>query len=251
MGTKKAPHLSERVTSKLLKQNAILRELPAEQASLVFATAKVVDFETRQSVYKPEETIRHVFFPIDVFLSVVTHMKDGAMVEIGTIGHEGMTGLPLLMGAESTANECFCQVPGRALMIPSDAFRELLPNQQVRKLLDRYLQAYVNMLGQLAACNRLHSVLERSARWLLMTHDRVNKDTFLLTHEFLATMLGSRRSGVTIAAATLQRAGYIHYEHGRMTILDRKGLEDASCECYGVTRRQFGNLLRTNVKQAA
>ncbi|MBC5825294.1 MAG: Crp/Fnr family transcriptional regulator [Candidatus Eremiobacteraeota bacterium] len=236
---------------KLLKRNAILRDLPDEQASVVLKTAEIVEMKTRQSVYLPEDKIKAVYFPIDAFLSVVTRMKDGAMIEVGTVGREGMTGIPLLMGSESTANECFCQVPGRALVIPSQTFRQLLPNEKVRKLLDRYLQAYVNMLGQLAACNRLHSVLERAARWLLMTHDRVNRDSFALTHEFLATMLGSRRSGVTIAAAALQRAGYIHYEHGCMTILDRKGLEQASCECYEVTRRQFGSFLRPSVKQAA
>jgi CRP-like cAMP-binding protein len=113
-----------------------------------------------------------------------------------------------------------------------------------RQLLDRYMQGYVNMLGQLAACNRLHSVYERCARWLLMTRDRVDVDAIPLTHEFLAMMLGTGRSGVTIAAATLQQAGFIKYAHGLITILDRPGLENASCECYEVAREQFGGLLR-------
>lgn len=118
-------------------------------------------------------------------------------------------------------------------------------NRAFRQLLDRYLQAYVNMLGQLAACNRLHSVYERCSRWLLMTHDRVMMDDIPLTHEYLAMMLGTGRSGVTIAAGTLQQAGFIRYAHGTITILDREGLENASCECYGVAREQFGGLLRT------
>jgi CRP-like cAMP-binding protein len=117
-------------------------------------------------------------------------------------------------------------------------------DREFRRLLDRYLQAYINFLGQLAACNRLHSVYERCARWLLLTHDRVAEDDLPLTHEFLAMMLGTRRSGVTIAAATLQKAGFIQYGKGHIKILDRPGLEDASCECYGVAQEQFAGLLR-------
>jgi CRP-like cAMP-binding protein len=130
-------------------------------------------------------------------------------------------------------------------MITSDHFRRLLGagDTEFRRVLDRFLQAYVNMLGQLAACNGMHSIYERCARWLLLTHDRVNSDKIALTHEYLAMMLGARRSGVTIAAATLQQAGFIRYAHGHIVILNRQGLEDASCECYGVARAQFGPLL--------
>lgn len=115
-------------------------------------------------------------------------------------------------------------------------------NPLFRRVLDRYLQAYINLLGQLAACNRLHSVYERCARWILMTHDRVKSDTMHLTQEFLGMMLGSRRSGVTIAASTLRAAGFIKYAQGMITILDRSGLEEASCECYALAQQQFGVL---------
>ena len=132
-------------------------------------------------------------------------MQDGSMVEVGTIGREGTTAIPLIMGANTTANESFCQVHGRAWKIPAQSFIALLEGSpDFRTAMNRYLQAYVNMLGQIAACNGLHSVLERCARWLLMTQDRVNRSDFPMTHEFLAAMLGSSRSGVTVAAATLR-----------------------------------------------
>jgi CRP-like cAMP-binding protein len=150
------------------------------------------------------------------------------------------------MGASATANVCYCQVKGDAVKIPADLFRTLLASDPAfRQHLDRYLQAYVNMLGQLAACNRLHSVCERCSRWLLMTRDRVDVDELPLTQEFLAMMLGTGRSGVAIAAATLQQAGFIRYTHGVITILDRPGLENAACECYVVARDQFDGLLRS------
>ena len=200
----------------------------------------------RQEIYESEEPINEVYFPLDSVLSVVARMQDGSQIEIGTIGREGMSAFPLLMGASATANVCYCQVKGDAVKIPADLFRTLVAaDLAFRQHLDRYLQAYVNMLGQLAACNRLHSVYERCSRWLLMTRDRVDIDELPLTQEFLAMMLGTGRSGVAIAAATLQQAGFIRYTHGVITILDRPGLESAACECYVVARDQFDGLLRT------
>jgi len=135
--------------------------------------------------------------------------------------------------------------------MPVPTFTRLLDESRVfRSVMNRYLQGYVIMLGQLAACNRLHSVYERCARWLLMTQDRVERDEFPLTHEFLATMLGSRRSGVTIAASTLQKAGFIHYERGHVAIVDRAGLEDATCECYALARAQFNDMVRASERPA-
>jgi CRP-like cAMP-binding protein len=224
--------------------NAILGCLRGKGRTVALQASEIVDFKVRQNVYQPEERITEAYFPLGAILSVVAHMKDGGMVEIGTIGREGTSAVPLVMGSETTANESFCQVPGKALKMPAATFRSLLAGSQVfREFTNRYLQAYVNMLGQLAACNRLHSVYERCARWLLMTCDRVGSNTFPLTHEFLAIMLGSRRSGVTVAAAILQRAGFIRYSHGTITILDRAGLETTTCECYKITTEQFGNLL--------
>jgi CRP-like cAMP-binding protein len=209
-------------------------------------SSKFVKVALREQIYGADEPIDEVYFPLDCVLSIVARMRDGSQIEVGTIGREGISAFPLLMGASTTSNVCYCQVEGTAIKISADLFRSLTANDDAfRQLLDRYLQAYVNMLGQLAACNRLHSIYERCARWLLMTHDRFDSDKIPLTHEFLAMMLGTGRSGVTIAAATLQHAGFIKYAHGNITILDRPGLEDAACECYVVAREQFRGLLRS------
>jgi CRP-like cAMP-binding protein len=229
----------------VFEQNAILGGLSRTMITEVLKTAKLIALETSQQIYEAGCPIRDVYFPIDAVLSVVTQMRDGGSIEVGTVGREGVSAIPLLLGATTSANESYCQVPGRAVVISSDNFRRLLDagDNQLRGVLDRFLQAYVNMLGQLAACNGMHSIYERCARWLLLTHDRVNSEKIALTHEYLAMMLGARRSGVTIAAATLAQAGFIRYAHGHIVILNRQGLEDASCECYGVARAQFGPLL--------
>jgi len=231
--------------SRDLRLNAILTGLEPQEATAVVETGSLVDLPVREQIYWPEAPINDVYFPIDSVLSVVTRMEDGSQIEVGTIGREGTSGIPLLLGATVTANESYCQVPGSAIKIDAKLFHSLRENPRFRQLLDRYVQAYVNMLGQLAACNRLHHVYERCARWLLMTHDRVGSPHIRLTHEYLSMMLGTRRSGVSIAAATLQKAGFIHCDHGSITILDRSGLEDASCECYNVARKQFGGLLHS------
>jgi CRP-like cAMP-binding protein len=235
------------LTRALLKRNAILYGLEAPQVADILKRGRLVELETRSTVYEAEGPIREAYFPIDCVLSVVTQMKDGGSIEVGTIGREGVSAIPLLLGATTSANECYCQVPGRAVVISSEHFRTLTAagNSRFRRQLDRFLQAYVNMLGQLAACNGMHNIYERTARWLLMTHDRVDSDEINLTHEFLAMMLGARRSGVTIAAATLQQAGFIRYAHGHIVMVNRQGLENAACECYEVAREQFAGLLRS------
>jgi CRP-like cAMP-binding protein len=240
------------VSDHFLSQNAIFASLNEHERDALRQGGQLAQFELRQSVYEAEAAIDAAYFPIDCVFSVVTRMRDGSMVEVGTIGREGTTAIPLIMGANTTANESFCQVEGRAWKIPAQSFVALLEgSRDFRLAMNRYLQAYVNMLGQMAACNGLHSVLERCARWLLMTQDRVDRNDFPMTHEFLAAMLGSRRSGVTVAAATLQGAGYIRYAHGQMTILDRAGLEATACECYQIAQEQFNGLLQLRAKSVS
>jgi CRP-like cAMP-binding protein len=233
------------LTRAWLDQSAILRHLNDCEAARVLEAGALIEMPTGYGIYRADEAIREVYFPIDCVLSVVTQMKNGEAIEVGTIGREGTSGIPLLMGGATTANDCYCQVPGRAIKMSADDFHHLRTvDQTFRALLDRYLQAYVNFLGQLTGCNRLHSVYERCARWLLLTHDRVGRNEILLTHEYLAMMLGSRRSGVTIGLATLQRAGYIRYAHGCITMLDRTGLEETTCECYALAQKQFTGFLQ-------
>jgi CRP-like cAMP-binding protein len=213
-------------------------------ADEVVANGQLITLATPEQIYEAGHPIREVYFPINCVLSVVTQMRDGGSIEVGTIGREGVSAIPLLLGATTSANESYCQVPGSSVVINGALFQHLLDTDAAfRNVLNRFLQAYVNMLGQLAACNGMHSIYERCARWLLLTQDRVNSNQIALTHEYLSMMLGARRSGVTIAAATLQQAGFIRYAHGHIVILDRKGLEAASCECYGVAKAQFGPLL--------
>ena len=244
-GLNKTARSASILTPQLLRRNVILSAVGPASEALVLRRGELVDLGLRQEIYESEQEIREVYFPLDSVLSIVAMMRDGTQIEVGTIGREGMSAFPLLMGATMTANFCYCQVRGRAIKIPADVFHELTATDLgFRQLLDRYLQAYVNMLGQLAACNRLHSIYERCARWLLMTRDRVDGDDIPLTQEFLAMMLGTGRSGVAIAASTFQQAGFIKYSHGIIRMLDRPGLENASCECYEVARQQFGGLLR-------
>lgn len=225
----------------------VLTGLSEATAAKVLENGTLVEFGLRHPIYQADEPIVDVYFPIDCVLSIVARMLDGSEIEIGTIGREGMSAFPLLMGASTTANVCYCQVSGCAVKISAALFRELAASDRgFRLLLDRYLQAYVNMLGQLAACNRLHSIDERCSRWLLLTFDRVDATRIPLTQEFLAMMLGASRPGVSIATATLQKAGFITYSRGVITLLDRSGLEEATCECYAVARDQFVGLLRTS-----
>src|SRR5665213_27557 len=233
------------LTADSLEQNSILSVLTGGSAAAVLDTGKLVDLRTRQKIYDADATIHEAFFPVNSVLSVVTEMQDGGMIEVGTVGCEGVSAIPLLLGSKTSANMSYCQVPGMAISISPQLFAQLQHgNPEFRKLLDRYLQAYINLLGQLAACNRLHSVYERCARWILMTHDRVKSDVLPLTHEYLGMMLGSRRSGVTIALATLRAADFVTSAQGKIGVIDRPGLEDASCECYAVAQKQFAGILR-------
>lgn len=227
-----------------LEANAILRHARGAEAAGILEVSELVEMPARHVIYDAGETINDVFFPLDCVLSVVTQMEGGESIEVGTVGREGMSGIPLLMGGTTTANDCYCQVPGRSIKMPVAYFRHMqATDAEFCALLNRYLQAYVNFLGQLTGCNRLHSVYERCARWLLLSHDRVGKDDIALTHEYLAMMLGSRRSGVTIALAALQNAGFIRYAHGRIAIVNREGLQETTCECYAVAQKQFASLL--------
>jgi CRP-like cAMP-binding protein len=241
--TPKSSEKSAQPTAQLLGQNLLLRHLSPPDQDQIFAHGKVVHLKLREKIYDANAKIECVYFPISCVLSVVAEMHDGGMIEVGTVGYEGVSAIPLVLGTMTSANHSFCQVPGEAISMSPEMFAHLTQNNPgFRALLNRYLQAYINLLGQLAACNRLHSVYERCARWILMTRDRVRSDSIPLTQEYLGMMLGSRRSGVAIAASTLRAAGFIKYAQGVINILDTKGLEDAACECYALAQSQFGIL---------
>ena len=167
------------------------------------------------------------------------------MIEIATVGNEGLIGVPVFLGAESMgARELYqVQVPGQALAMDIKTFVEITGRDPIRGVIQRYAQALFSQVTQQVACNGLHSVEERCSRWMLLTHDRVGADDFPLTQEFLAQMLGVRRASVSVAAGILQKAGFIRYSRGRITVLDRDGLESSSCECYAIIRAEFDRLL--------
>lgn len=187
----------------------------------------------------------HVHFPLDAVLSMLTVVQDGRGVEFATVGREGMSGSNETLTGAGTPMRVIAQVSGASLRVPAADLSELARTSfHARGLLLRYNQSLLVQAAQVAACNRLHPVEERCARWLLMTHDRVRRDEFLLTQEFLSQMLGVRRARVNVAAGTLQRAGLIRYSRGRIRLTDREGLEAASCECYGVVRAEYDRLAR-------
>ena len=224
--------------------NRILAGLPDAQRQAVLARAERVDLTLRQQAYRRGEPIRDVYFIESGVGSMVNLMEDGTTVEVGTVGPEGIVGLPVFLGASATEGEAFIQIPGWGWRISAADFRDLLRTADGLSLrMAQYTHALMTQIAQGSACNRTHDVSQRCARWLLMTHDRVEGDEFPLTHEFLAQMLGVRRAGVTEAAGALQDAGFITYSRGVVAIHNRQGLEAASCECYGIITREFDRLL--------
>jgi CRP-like cAMP-binding protein len=198
---------------------------------------ETVHLTVRQTLYEDGSPVHDVYFPIDCVISVVTTMNDGSAIETATVGYEGMCGAQVALGTQDMFGRWFCQIPGRAYKMSVVEFLNCYQNNERWRLaVGRYLQAVIDVLSQSVACNRLHLVSERCARWLLMSADRVHASDFPLTHEALATMLGVRRAGVSVAAAALQAAGYLSYRRGRFHMIDPAGLETAACECYAVTR---------------
>jgi CRP-like cAMP-binding protein len=192
----------------------------------------------------PDEPITAVHFPESGWASMLALLADGRSAEVGVVGSEGMVGLPLLLGSDSSHVESMVQASGTMLRLGAGAFRQALEQSPtLRTLLLRYTLAFQQQVTQTAACNGHHALDQRLARWLLMAHDRAGRDEFPMTQEFLAMMLCVHRPGVTVAARLFQRTGLIRYGHGQMTIIDREGLEDAACECYGIVRCQFDQLL--------
>jgi CRP-like cAMP-binding protein len=193
---------------------------------------------------EPVQPAEHVYFPVAGLISVVATMADGASVEVGMIGREGMYSVSAILSDDTPFQRAMVQLPGSALRLRTRLLRqEMQADGALQKLLLRYTQATVSAVAQSAACNRLHLLEQRCARWLLSCHDCADADRFPMTHEFLAMMLGVRRPGVTLAARSLREDGLITYNHGSMTVLDRQGLEAAACECYRVIQDEFARQL--------
>ena len=220
-------------------ENRILTALPSSERQQLFGFVRNVSLPVKTVLFEPGMPIEALFFPIDGVISLVPPLHDGNIVEVATIGNEGIVGVPLVP-LSGLAVRAISQVAGRSLRMEASAFLTLVERSSAfHALVDKYTQALFGQIAQAAACNRLHSSEERLSRWLLMSHDRVNSDQFMITQEFLGQMLGARRSTVSVSAGILQRAGLIRYVRGHVTIVDRAGLEAVSCECYSVIRTEL------------
>jgi CRP-like cAMP-binding protein len=225
------------------RANRLLAALTAEDFNLLKPHLTVVDLIQNEIVFEGGRPAEYVWFPHEGVISIVATDAEGGAVEVATVGREGMTGIPLVLGSDSMSSDAMVQVSGAGSRMETSPFRDAIEaSPTIRQQMLRYVLAVFGQVSQNAACNQLHAINNRCARWLLTTHDRVNGDTYALTQEYLAMMLGVTRPSVSAAAGALQKAGLIRYSRGVITILDRGGLEAASCECYRIIEDEFTRL---------
>lgn len=222
------------------RKNAVLQQLPDAEFQRLLDRAELVDAQVRDQVYMPGKPTAAVYFPLSAVYSLVAVADERIVVEVATVGHEGMVGLPLFLGASSSPHAAFCQIPGQAVRLGADDLRRVLSDDGVlHRVLNRLTQATMVQVAQNVVCNNSHELEQRAARWLLTTRDRVNGDSYPLTQEFLAQMLGARRPTVSQTARRLQDRGLIRYSRGVVHLLDRDGLQELACSCYNIVRREF------------
>ena len=233
-------------------QNHLIELLPVADRSRLLALCEPVELALSEVLCEPGEPTRHVYFPTQGYISLVALTDGSSGVEVGMVGREGMLGAQLVLGVSTVPLHALVQGPGMALRIATAPFkRELARSAALRRGLNRYLYVLMAQQASSAACLRFHLIGQRLARWLLMSQDRAHSDSFYLTHEFLAYMLGMRRVGITAAASALQRDGLIEYHRGEITVLDRSGLEAAACSCYASSEQTYNDLLGSAVKACA
>lgn len=230
--------------SRSTSANRILNALSSEEYKRLAPDLEPVKLLPGEVLYNPGEPITHIYFLNRGTVSVVSVFEDGESVEVGMVGNEGMFGINVFLGDLATPLQAIVQLPGDAFRMSAEVLkREFKKCGQLQDLLLRYTQAFIIQIAQTAACNRAHPLEGRLARWLLMCQDRAHSEKLNLTQEFIATMLGTRRAGVTVAAGELQQASLISYKRGHITINDRSGLEAVSCECYLIVKKEFERVL--------
>jgi CRP-like cAMP-binding protein len=219
--------------------NEILLGLPPKELDLLLSNLELVRLKTHHLLHEPGDTLKSAYFCNSGLVSILSVFPDGKSVEVGLVGKEGFIGLPLVVGFRTAPTRAIAQIDGSAYRVDGETLIALLSQcPKLERQLHRFSQVMAMQVTQIAACNRLHEVNERLARWLLMSSDRIASNSVPLTQELLAQMLGTRRSSVTVAAGMLQKAGLISHSRGSVEIIDRRNLEDSSCECYGIMRRQ-------------
>jgi CRP-like cAMP-binding protein len=225
-------------------RNHLLAKLTDEQLRPLLPLFDLVEVKLKEILLRQGDPIEYVYFPSSGAYSCIVYMEDGSGVEIGTVGNEGFANMEMLLDATIATETVVCQIAGTSLRISADDFRKVFEEARaLSKILKCSGQAYLAQVSQSVACNRLHSTDIRFARWLLVTHDRVQGDEFDITQEFLSAMLGVHRPSISVVAGLFQQAGIIQYTRGHMKILDRARLEDSACECYAMVRGQFERLL--------
>lgn len=233
-------------------ENRILAALPQEEYERLLPKMEKVFLEYHKPLFEPDQRIEHVYFPNTGIVSLLNVMENGDRAEVGLVGYEGIAGLPAFLDADSVSSLAIVQIESEGMRMKTEDFREEANRQSsLHRLLLRYTQALLMQVSQSAACNTFHSVEERFCRWILMSHDRARKDTFPMTQEFVSQMLGVRRPTISVVAGMLQKAELIRYSRGKMTVLDRKGLEAGCCECYRIVKKDFDRLIGGNVQTEA
>ena len=243
----KKPQIFVIQTTRNLSKNRLLAVLPSEEYKRLLPDLESVYLPHKQVIYEANEPIKYIYFPTDAVMSLINLMEDGAGVEVGTVGKEGMVGIPVFLAGDRSINQAVAQIPGNAVRMRAEVFnRNVTPGSPLYNLLQRYTQALLSQVFQSVSCNGLHSIEKRCCRWLLMTQDRVEGHQFPLTQEYLAYMLGVRRASVSEVCNLLQKAGFISYSRGSITILNRQALENTSCACYAIVKDEFNRLLGGN-----
>jgi CRP-like cAMP-binding protein len=225
-------------------ENRLLAALPEAELELLLPYLEPVSLMLGQVIYESGGQMSHVYFPTNSIISLLYLMENGATAEIGVTGYEGMVGIALFMGGQTTPNRAVVQSAGYTYKMEAKVLQaEFMKGGTFQQILLRYTQALITQISQTAVCNRLHSVEQQLCRWLLLSYDRLHSDKLVMTHTLIANMLGVRREGITIAAKQLQKRGVIAYVRGTITLLDRPGLEATVCECYRVVKNEYARLL--------
>jgi CRP-like cAMP-binding protein len=225
-------------------ENHLLRALTSGDLGRLLPHLEYIDLPLGAVLYEADDVLRHVYFPVDCIVSLLYRLADGSSAEIAVVGNDGLIGIALFMGGETTPNRAVVQSAGPAYRLPGQRLKdEFHRNGSLQKLFLRYTQALITQMAQTAVCNRHHSVDQQLCRWLLLSLDRLSSNQLDMTQELIANMLGVRREGVTEAAGKLQRLGIIHYQRGHITVLDRPRLEALCCECYAVVKKETDRLM--------
>jgi CRP-like cAMP-binding protein len=232
------------VAEDVARKNHLLAAITNEEMARLLLELQPVSLSLGKVIYESGEKLDYIYFPTTAIISLLYIMESGATAEIGVVGNDGLIGIAIFMGGDTTPNRAVVQSAGKALKMKAQVMKdEFTRGGAFHNQCLRYTQALITQISQTAVCNRLHSVDQQLCRWLLLSHDRLPSDRLIMTHDLIANMLGVRREGITHAATRLQRAGYISYVRGDMTILNRKGLETNVCECYDVVRIEYERLL--------